>query len=170
MIQALTPGQRDLPFATPRRNFPTDTNGTNQDLALRRVCQRRHHTAELDGNLHVPRGVISNANANTDGNSHSDSNSQRLRIHRQLRQLRRQQLRTHRQLHLRPQRQLRIHRLLRQLRQRQLRIHRQLRQLRQQQLRIHRQLRQPELLAPRRGLLRHRDRDRHHRLVRRREG
>jgi hypothetical protein len=42
-------------------------------LALRRLRQRRHHTAVLDGNLHVPRGAISNANGDSDGNSHTDS-------------------------------------------------------------------------------------------------
>jgi hypothetical protein len=43
-------------------------------LALRRVCQRRHHTAKLDGNLRLRTGE-SHANADRDGNSHSDGDA-----------------------------------------------------------------------------------------------
>jgi len=78
--------------------------------------------------------------------------------------------------HLLPQQQQLTHRQQRLLLQQQLRIRPQQRLLRQQrqlilrqqhqQLLTHPQLRQPELLALRRGLLRHRDRDRHHRLGR----
>jgi hypothetical protein len=47
-----------------------------QDLALRRVCQRRCYTVVLDGNLHVRAGEShANANRDSDGNSHSDSNT-----------------------------------------------------------------------------------------------
>jgi hypothetical protein len=51
----------------------------NQDLALGRVCQRRYYTAKLDGDLHVPRGSIPNANGyrDSDGNSHSDGYANR---------------------------------------------------------------------------------------------
>ena len=42
-------------------------------LALRRVCERRYYTAGLDGNLHVPRGSIPNANGH--GNRHSNCGS-----------------------------------------------------------------------------------------------
>ena len=52
-------------FMTARRNFPTDTDGTNEDLAGRRVCQRRHYAAELDGNHHLHAGE-SDADCNTD--------------------------------------------------------------------------------------------------------
>jgi len=49
-----------------------------QNLALRRVCQRRYHTAELDGNLHVCTGEShANADRDSDGNSHSDSYANR---------------------------------------------------------------------------------------------
>ena len=43
-------------------------------LALRRVCQRRYYTAELDGNLHVRTGQShANADRDSNGNSHTDS-------------------------------------------------------------------------------------------------
>jgi hypothetical protein len=40
-------------------------------LALRRVCQRRHHTAGLDGNLHLRPGE---SHANGDSDANGDSN------------------------------------------------------------------------------------------------
>ena len=47
-----------------------------QNLALRRVCQRRYYAAVLDGNLHVRTGEShANADRDRDGNSHSDSNT-----------------------------------------------------------------------------------------------
>ena len=97
-----------------------------------------------------------NANTNCDGSR------RRPRLH----QPPQQQLRTHRQLHRRLQQQLHIHRQPRQRLQQQLRIHLQPRLRPRRQLRIPPQLRQPELLALRRGLVRHRDRGRHHRLAR----
>src|SRR6266496_2387508 len=45
-----------------------------QDLALRRVCQRRYYTAELDGNLHVRTGE-SHANADRDSNRNAYADS-----------------------------------------------------------------------------------------------
>ena len=43
-------------------------------LALRRLCQRRYHTAVLDGNLHLRTGEShANADRDSDGNSHADS-------------------------------------------------------------------------------------------------
>ena len=54
--------------------FPDRYQWHKQDLALGRLCQRRHYTAKLDGNLHVPRGTIPDADRDrdSDGNSHSD--------------------------------------------------------------------------------------------------
>jgi hypothetical protein len=43
-------------------------------LALRRLCQRRYHTAVLHGNLHLRRGEShANADRDSDGNAHTDS-------------------------------------------------------------------------------------------------
>ena len=60
-------------FATARRNFPTDTDGTTQDLAVRRLRCRRPDTTGLDGNL-LP-GRWQNANSDANALQHGNSNS-----------------------------------------------------------------------------------------------
>ena len=56
-----------VPFVNARRNFPTDTDGTDQYLVVRRL---RHYwrPSGIDGNLQLPAGD-SHANADCDANT-----------------------------------------------------------------------------------------------------
>src|SRR5437867_8103453 len=73
IIRALIRGRRTCHLRL-RGATPDRYQRHKQNLALRRVCQRRYYAAVLDGNLHVRAGEShANADRHSDGNSHADS-------------------------------------------------------------------------------------------------
>src|SRR5437867_2583331 len=72
IIRALIRGRRTCHLRL-RGATPDRYQRHKQNLALRRVCQRRYYAAVLDGNLHVRTGEShANADRDRDGNSHTD--------------------------------------------------------------------------------------------------
>ena len=86
IIRVITLGGTAPPFTTARRNFPTDTNGTDHIWLSGGYASRRYYTAGFDGNLHLPAGsptptatatatATATVSGKCDANSNSNSNS-----------------------------------------------------------------------------------------------